>query len=189
MPHDAASERLDIPLLPLKNVVVFPRTIVNLTIGRARSINAVNLAAEGDHRLVVVALKDGEQDDPTPEDLYSVGTLVEVKTVRRQPDATLQVEVEALRRVKIESIRQDDNVLSAQVDYLPEKAAAGRETTALMNELAEMFTKYAGLNNKVPTEAPDHIRAARQPGYLADLLAAHLISDVQDRQAVLEKLN
>ena len=102
MPNDAASERMDVPLLPLKNVVVFPRTIVNLTIGRARSLNAVNQAAEGDHRLVVVAVKDGEQDDPTPEDLYTIGTIVEVKSVRRQPDNTLQVEVEALRRVKIE---------------------------------------------------------------------------------------
>jgi ATP-dependent Lon protease len=189
MPNDAASERMDVPLLPLKNVVVFPRTIVNLTIGRARSLNAVNQAADGDHRLVVVAVKDSEQDDPTPEDLYSVGTLVEVKSVRRQPDNTLQVEVEALRRVKIESIAQEEDVLKAQVDYLPEKVAAGRETTALMNELSEMFGKYAGLNTKVPTEAPDHIRAARQPGYMADLLAAHLISEVQERQTVLEMLN
>lgn len=189
MPHDAASERMEIPLLPLKNVVVFPRTIVNLTIGRARSLNAANLAAEGDRRLVVVALKDSEEDEPAPDDLYPIGTLVEVKQMRRQPDATLQVEVEALRRVKIQEITQGDDVLIAQVDYLPEKVIAGRETTALMNELADMFVRYASLNSKVPADAPEHIRAARQPGYMADLLAAHLLSEVSERQAVLEMLN
>jgi ATP-dependent Lon protease len=149
------------------------------------------MAVEGDHRLVVVALRDGEQDEPGPEDLYSVGTLVEVKSARRQPETPtqLQVEVEALRRVKIESIAQEDDILMAQVDYLPEKGSTSRETTALMSELAEMFGKYAGLNSKVPTEAPDHIRAARQSGYMADLLAAHLVSDVQERQKILEMLS
>jgi ATP-dependent Lon protease len=186
MPNDVATERTELPLLPLKNVVVFPRTIVNLTIGRRRSINAVNMAADGDHRLVVVALKSGEGDDPTPEDLYSVGTLVEVRQVRRQADGGQQVEVEALRRVHIAEILQDESCMSARVDVITERPASGREVTALMSHLSELFGKYAGMNNKVPAEAPEHIRAARQSGYMADLLAAHLISDVEERQQVLE---
>lgn len=186
MPDDVAPGRMEFPLLPLKNVVVFPRTIVNLTVTRARSLNAANMASEGDKRMVVTSVKTDEGEDPTPADLYTVGTLVEVRAVRKTGDGTAQVEVEALRRVVLDLIRGDDNCLMTEVQYLPEQQAGGREITALMTQLTEMFARYAGLNNKVPTEAPEHIRAARQPGYMADLLAAHLISDVGERQRVLE---
>src|SRR3954451_7917519 len=97
---------LALPLIPLKNVVVFPRTIVNLTVGRARSIQALNMAMSGDRHMVVFAQKTDEHDEPQLEDLYSVGTLVELRQVRRQPDASLQVEVEALSRVRLLQIVQ-----------------------------------------------------------------------------------
>ncbi len=186
MPNDAARGRMELPLLPLKNVVVFPRTIVNLTVNRARSLNAANMAFEGDHRMVVTAVKTDEGEDPTPADLYTIGTLVEVRAVRTQGDGTTQVEVEALRRVTLDLIRGDDDCLVAEVQYLPEQQAGGREITSLMSHLSEMFTRYATMNNKVPAEAPDHIKGARQPGYMADLLAAHLVSDALERQRVLE---
>ena len=96
MPYDVAPDRLEVPLLPLKNVVVFPRTIVNLNIGHVRSLNAANLALAGDHYMVVTAVKSGESEDPSPADLYTTGTLVEVHAVRPQSENTAQVEVEAL---------------------------------------------------------------------------------------------
>ena len=128
MPYDVASDRLEVPLLPLKNVVVFPRTIVNLNIGHVRSLNAANLALAGDHYMVVTAVKSGESEDPSPADLYTVGTLVEVHAVRPQSENTAQVEVEALRRVVIQLIkgravtavrlRHHPEVSSVQVDII-----------------------------------------------------------------------
>ncbi len=182
---DQANDRPGFPLLPLKNVVVFPRTIVNLTIARPASLQALNTAMEGNRRLVVVAQRAPDHDEPSPEDLYEVGTLVEVRQARRQADQSLQVEVEALRRVRIEEV-EEGACLTADVEYLTEKVSRGRETDALMGHIVELFDKYASLNNKVTQDAAEHIRAARQPGYLADLLAAHLLSDAQERQQVLE---
>jgi ATP-dependent Lon protease len=184
--EDLPQENLEYPLLPLKNVVVFPRTIVNLTIGRTRSVQALNLAMSGNRCLIVDAQRESDTDEPDPEHLYDIGTLVEVRQVRRQADATLQVEVEALRRVRIESIVQEEPCYTASVEFLSEKPASSRDTDTLMQQLVELFDKYSSLNSKVPSDASDHIRAARQPGYMADLLAAHLVSDVHDRQKVLE---
>ncbi|HUP26865.1 MAG TPA: endopeptidase La [Chloroflexia bacterium] len=200
MAHDAASdsapELLDYPLLPLKNVVVFPRTIVNLTIGRSRSVHALNTAMSGNRCVVVIAQKSPAQhlpdDEPGPADLYDIGTLVEVRQVRRQPpgpDQGLQVEVEALRRVRLVSTIQEEPCLVGTFEILPDKVAVGKpgkDAESLASHLTLLFDQYAALNNNVPSEAPDHIRAARQPGYLADLLAAHLLSDVHERQKVLE---
>jgi ATP-dependent Lon protease len=186
MAEDLSPDIVEYPLLPLKNVVVFPRTIVNLTIGRTRSVQALNLAMSGNRCLIVDAQRDIDTDEPDPEHLYDVGTLVEVRQVRRQADATLQVEVEALRRVRIESIVQEEPCFTASVEFIPERPSTGRDTETLMQQLGELFEKYSTLNSKVPADAADHIRAARQPGYMADLLAAHLVSDVHDRQKVLE---
>jgi ATP-dependent Lon protease len=160
------------------------------------------MAMNADRRLIVIAQKSDERDEPRPEDLYEIGTMVEVRQVRRQPDASLQVEVEAISRVRIKGVVQEEPCMAAHVEDLSEKPkAAGRkpqaekgekaekgsrETDALMRHLTELFVHYAGLNNKVPQDAPEHVRAARNPGYMADLLAAHLLSDVHERQRVLE---
>ncbi|MDQ6694096.1 MAG: endopeptidase La [Chloroflexota bacterium] len=184
--HDEQGRhRLEYPLLPLKNVVVFPRTLVNLTIGRTRSVQALNEAVATDRCLIVVAQKS-EGDDPQEADLYNIGTLVEVRNVRRQPDTTLQVEVEALRRVRIKSMRQVEPCATALIEYIQEKVASGHESDSLMLHLVELFETYASFNSTVPTDAVDHVRGAKQPGYMADLIAAHLLYDVGQRQAVLE---
>src|SRR5215218_2935854 len=101
MENEAPDGSAQLPLLPLKNIVVFPRTIVSLTVGRTRSIHALNMAMSADRRLVVVAQKSDEHDEPQVDDLYRTGTIVEVQQVRRQPDASLQVEVEAICRVNL----------------------------------------------------------------------------------------
>jgi ATP-dependent Lon protease len=189
MPDDVARERLEFPLMPLKGVVVFPRTIVTLTVLRSDAVSAVEAASDGDHRMVVATLREEDYDKPTADDFYAVGTLVEVKQAQRQPEGGHQVEVEALRRVRIESVDPGDHSLTAGVSFVPEKSASGAEVTALMSHLAELFGRYASMNTRVPAEAADHIRAARQAGYMADLLAAHLIPEAAERQKVLEMPN
>jgi len=186
MADDAAGDKLEFPLLTLKNVVVFPRTIVNLTIGRPRSVQALNKAMEANRCLVVMAQRGGsERDEAQVGDLFEIGTLVQVRQVRKA-DQGLQVEVEALRRVKLEEIVQEEPCLVARVDHVAEQPALDGETDVLLKHLADVFQEYATLNNKIPAEAPDHIRNARQPGYMADLMAAHLLTDTQERQHVLE---
>src|SRR5919197_3579510 len=132
MDEVAHGGNVELPLLPLKNVVVFPRTIVNLTVGRTRSVQALNSAMSTDRRLVVIAQKSDEHDEPLPGDLYATGTMVEVRQVRRQPDSSLQVEVEALCRVSLKEIGQEEPCLIGRVVEIDEVANGEKETEALM---------------------------------------------------------
>jgi ATP-dependent Lon protease len=189
MSTDANRARTDIPLLPLKNVVVFPRTLVTLMVGRNRSIRALEDVMARDRRLVVATQRTVNVDDPQAEDIYDIGTLVEITQVQRQPDGNLQVGVEGLRRVRIERYVESDPFLSVQFSELSETPAHGPAVEALMRHLVDLFTRYAGINTKVPSDAVDTVRAVRHPGYLADLLAAHVVPDPHERQAVLAQLD
>jgi ATP-dependent Lon protease len=189
MTSEPNRNRTDIPLLPLKNVVVFPRTLVTLMVGRSRSMRALEDALARDQRLVVATQRTAQADDPTGEDVYDVGTLVTVSQVQRQPDGNLQVGVEGLRRVHIDRYTETDPFLSVQVSDLAEKVGYGPAVDALMRHLVELFSRYAALNTKVPADAVETVRAVRHPGYLADLLAAHVVPDPHERQAVLAELD
>ena len=179
----------EFPLLPLKNVVVFPRTLVTLTVGRPRSIRALEEALVRDRRLVVATQRAGQSDEPEAEDIYDTGTLVEVGQVQRQADGNLQVSVEGLRRVRVESYGQSEPFFTVQVNDVAEHMGSGPVVDALMRHLVDLFSRYAAMNSKVPAEAVETVRAVRHPGYLADLLAAHVVPDAHERQAVLEQLD
>jgi ATP-dependent Lon protease len=180
---------MEYPLLPLKNVVVFPRTLVTLTVGRARSIRALEDALSRDRRLVVMTQRAGQADEPGADEIYDVGTLVEVNQVQRQNDGNLQVNVEGLRRVRVERYLQSDPFFVVQINDVAEKIGTGPVVEALMRHLVELFSRYAQINSKVPSDAVETVRAVRHPGYLADLLAAHVVPDAHERQAVLEQLD
>src|SRR5690348_979340 len=107
--------RTEYPLLPLKNVVVFPRTLVTLTVGRTRSIRALEDALNRDRRLIVATQRAGQADEPVAEEIYNIGTLVEVNQVQRQTDGNLQVNVEGLRRVRVDHYNQNDPFFMAQI--------------------------------------------------------------------------
>ena len=181
--------KMEYPLLPLKNVVVFPRTLVTLTVGRARSIRALEDALSRDRRLVVMTQRTGQADEPGADEIYDVGTLVEVNQVQRQNDGNLQVNVEGLRRVRVERYLQSDPFFVVQINDVAEKIGTGPVVEALMRHLVELFSRYAQINSKVPSDAVETVRAVRHPGYLADLLAAHVVPDAHERQAVLEQLD
>ena len=181
--------RTEFPLLPLKNVVVFPRTLVTLTVGRSRSIRALEDGLGRDRRLVVATQRAGHADEPAAEEIYEFGTLVEINQVQRQNDGNLQVSVEGLRRVRIDHFTQEEPFFTVSISDVAEKLADGPAIEALMRHLMELFSRYAQLNTKVPAEAVETVRAVRHPGYLADLLAAHVVPDPHERQAVLEQLD
>jgi ATP-dependent Lon protease len=189
MNSDVPRGKMEYPLLPLKNVVVFPRTLVTLTVGRARSIRALEDALSRDRRLVVMTQRAGQADEPGADEIYDVGTLVEVNQVQRQNDGNLQVNVEGLRRVRVERYLQSDPFFVVQINDVAEKIGTGPVVEALMRHLVELFSRYAQINSKVPSDAVETVRAVRHPGYLADLLAAHVVPDAHERQAVLEQLD
>jgi ATP-dependent Lon protease len=176
------------PVLPLKNVVVFPRTIVNLTIGRPKSIAALDEALNrSSGRLAVVAQRQAEIDDPDEGDLFHVGTLVDVVKVNRLPDGSAQIVAEGLRRVSLQRIVNVPSVIRARCVDLAEQfdASAG----SLMRHVAEEFDRYARLHRGVPSEVVEQVQRADTAGRMADVLIAHLPVELTVKQTILELLN
>src|SRR4051812_31827591 len=148
MSSDASRGKPEYPLLPLKNVVVFPRTLVTLSVGRSRSVRAVEEALGHDRRLVVATQRAGQADEPGAEEIYDLGTLIELGQVQRNGDGNLQVSVEGLRRVTIDRYTQSEPYFMVQVNDVAEKMGSGPVVDALMRHLVDLFSRYAGLNSK-----------------------------------------
>ena len=185
--YDAYSVRY--PLLPLKNVVIFPRNIVTLLVGRPRSIQAVEEAMTKDRRIVVVAHRDPEIDDPLASDVYSVGTLAEVVQSERQQGTTLQVVLEGICRVRVNSFDTSRPFFNVVAEELVEVEPPGEESRALMKHVTELAGTYSEARNKLSTEVLDMIQRASDPGHLADLLATQLLQDTPKRQELLEEID
>ncbi len=174
------------PLLPLKNVVIFPRNVVTLLVGRPRSIQAVEDALSRDRRLVVTAHRDSEVDEPGPEDLHAVGALASIGAVERQPGGGIQVVLEGIGRVRLSHFDQARGFYTVAADPLRETEPPVAEGRALVAHVKELATRYAEARSSLPTEVQEHVQRATEPGHLADLLATQLLPDVGRRQALLE---
>ncbi|MDO8673744.1 MAG: endopeptidase La [Dehalococcoidia bacterium] len=179
----------EFPLLPLKNVVIFPRTIITLIVGREKSIRAVEDAASRDNRVVVAAQRSIDMEDPSPADLFTMGTLSEIVQVHKQPDGNVQVVVEGIRRVSIERFIQTKTSYRVQVMDMAERPDSGPQLDALVRQVTEMFENYAKLNRNIPPDATESISKVDTAGRLADVLAAHLPVDIAAKQTILETLN
>ena len=174
------------PLLPLKNVVIFPRNVVTLLVGRHRSIQAVEDALARDRRLVVTAHRVAEVDEPRPEDLHHVGTLAAIVSVERQQTGGIQVVLEGHNRVRLGQFDQSRGFFTVAADGLREPEPTPVEARALIAHVQELTAKYGEAKGALPTEVQDMVQRATEPGHLADLLATQLLSDVGRRQALLE---
>jgi ATP-dependent Lon protease len=177
------------PLLPLKNIVIFPRNIVTLLVGRPRSIQAVEEALTRDRRVVVVAHRDPDIDDPLASDVYSVGTLAEVVKSERQQATTLQVVLEGICRVRLTAFDTSRPFFNVAAEELTEIEASLDEGRALMKHVTELASTYSESRTKLTTEVLDMVQRAHDPGHLADLLATQLLSDTTKRQELLEEVN
>ena len=174
------------PLLPLKNVVIFPRNVVTLLVGRQRSIQAVEDALARDRRLVVTSHRESETDDPRPEDLHHVGALAAIVSVDRQPTGGLQIVLEGVSRVRISQFDQSRGFFTVGADILREPDLAPAEARALTAHVQELASRYSEVRGALPPEVQDLVQRATEPGHLADLLATQLLPDVGRRQALLE---
>ncbi|MBX3070359.1 MAG: endopeptidase La [Thermomicrobiales bacterium] len=182
--HELYSRRY--PLLPLKNVVIFPRNIVTLLVGRPRSIQAVEESLSTNRRLVVTAHRDTEIDDPSPEDLFSVGSLAEIVSVERQQNNAIQVVLEGVGRVRLGQFDTSRPYYTVAAEELRETASTGADVPALLLHVQELAIRYHDAREKLAPEILDMVQRASDPGHLADLLATQILADTTRRQEFLE---
>ncbi len=183
-PREGVQERL--PLLPLKNVVIFPRNVVTLLVGRPRSVRAVEQALAGDGHLIVTAHRDVEIDEPGPDALHQVGTLVAIVSSERQAAGNVQVVLEGVCRVRISDFISNPGYYTVQTELLEEPDAPESEARALIAHVQNLANRYGDARGALPVEVQDMVQRASDPSHLADLLATQLLTDVARRQALLE---
>ncbi len=178
------------PLVALKNMVVFPRTRMTLAIAREKSVRAIEEAMmRPDRSLVTAAQRDSEIDDPQAKDIYPVGALVEITTMHRQADGSLQVLLSGIRRVRIDEFVETEPFMRVAITSLPESQPRGPQADALVRHATNLFEKYAQLNRRFSAEDITSIIALKTPARLADMLAAHLVTDHVQQQDLLETLD
>jgi ATP-dependent Lon protease len=175
-----------LPLLPLRDVVVFPYMTIPLLVGRLPSIHAIERAVAQDRMLFVTAQKNSEVADPSHEELYAVGTVVRVLQLFRLPDGTMRVLVEGLCRCRVERFHWSNQYYTVRVAQLAEAPAAGAEVEAQMRHVLALFNEYAHLNRRIPDEVPLTAGNITDPVTLAHTIAAHLLVKVPAKQRLLE---
>ncbi len=188
----ALSEDFDVeefPVLPLKDTVVYPHMVAPLFVGRDRSLKAVEAAMAGNQRLIVVAQKDEEVQDPGAEDLFSVGTEVIIGRKLRMPDGTTSIWVQGQRRVQLLEHTQMQPYIAARVTPMEEVVEEGLSTEALMRAVLALFEKVVQLSRNIPDDAYVAAMNADEPGWLADMVASVLEIEVAKRQELLEAIN
>lgn len=188
-PPETGEGAVALPLLALRDIVVFPYMVVPLLVGRRRSIEAVSRAMEKDRIIFLAAQKDAAVEEPGQKDIYGVGVIAEILQLVRQPDGSLKILVEGQARGRIQRFLPDEGALLVEVVELPEETREGPEIEALMRSVRSQFEQYCKLNPRLPAELSASISNIRDPGRLADAIAAHLSSKVEEKQKVLEAVD
>ncbi|MDD5612848.1 MAG: LON peptidase substrate-binding domain-containing protein, partial [Gallionella sp.] len=174
------------PLLPLRDVVVFPHMVIPLFVGRAKSIKALETAMEAGKAIVLVAQKSASKDDPNTDDLFSIGSMANILQMLKLPDGTVKVLVEGTHRVKVMHVVDEDSHFDATVQLIPATDDSASETEAMRRALIAQFEQYVKLNKKIPPEILASLAGIDEAGRLADIVAAHLPLKLEQKQEVLE---
>ncbi|MGH6882738.1 MAG: endopeptidase La, partial [Hypericibacter sp.] len=174
------------PVLPLRDIVVFPHMIVPLFVGREKSVRALEDVMKDDKQILLVTQKNAAQDDPTTADIYTVGTLGTVLQLLKLPDGTVKVLVEGGKRARILKYTENEAFFEAFAEPLEEEAGDTKEIEALARTVVSQFEQYIKLNKKVPPEVLVSINQIEEPGKLADTVASHLSLKIPEKQDLLE---
>ncbi|MGI2028713.1 endopeptidase La [Endozoicomonas acroporae] len=180
------SEHYELPLLPLRDVVVYPHMVIPLFVGREKSIQALDLAMSGDKRILLVAQKSAQTDEPQVEDLFSVGTVASILQLLKLPDGTVKVLVEGETRVTIDSVYEDDGLVKAKVHEQLSEQISDREGELLVRSVMSQFEQYVQLSKKVPNEVLNSLSGIKDPAKLVDTISAHMPMKIEDKQKMLE---
>jgi ATP-dependent Lon protease len=180
----------EVPVLPLRDVVVYPHMVIPLFVGREKSIKALDSAMASDKQILLVAQKSADVDDPGVKDLHGVGTLANILQLLKLPDGTVKVLVEGNQRAQIDSFVATEDVFSANLSTLTEVIEADeREQEVLMRSAVALFDQYVKLNKKVPPEVLTSLSSIDEAGRLADTMAAHMSLKLDEKQRVLEMID
>lgn len=180
------SETIDIPVLALRDVVVYPHMVIPLFVGREKSIRCLEVAMNKDKRIFLVAQKEAETDDPTPSEIYQVGTVATILQLLKLPDGTVKVLVEGVQRAQISEFSNTEQYLSAEVDFTQSMSPEEKEQEVLIRSAVGQFEGYVKLNKKIPPEVLTSIAGIDDAARLADTMAAHMPLKLEDKQQVLE---
>ncbi len=188
---ETPTEPREIPVLPLRDVVVYPHMVIPLFVGRKRSIKALEAAMAKDKLILLNAQKSAADDNPTQEGLYQVGTISSILQLLKLPDGTVKVLVEGTQRGRVKQFVEKEDYLSAELEVvLPiTKEDTGREMEILVRAVLSQFDQYIKLNKKIPAEILSTLSSIDDPGRLADMVAAHLGLKIQEKQQILEEMD
>ena len=179
-------ETVELPLLPLRDVVVFPHMVIPLFVGRPKSIKALEMAMDGGKNILLVAQKSAAKDEPEPEDLYRIGCMANILQMLKLPDGTVKVLVEGTQRARVESIEVQSSMFIATATPLPQPGIEDHEIEAMRRAVVAQFDQFVKLNKKIPPEVLSSIAGIEDAGRLADTIAAHLPLKLEQKQEVLE---
>jgi ATP-dependent Lon protease len=177
------------PLLPLRDVVVYPHLVIPLFVGRTKSVKALEIASDGNKQILLVAQKSANKDEPDAEDLYEIGTLATVLQMLKLPDGTVKVLVEGLHRIRVSEFVETEECFLAKAEKINDPIEDESETEALMRTVFTQFDQYVKLNKKIPPEILASLATINDAGRLADTISAHLTLKLDEKQKILEMLS
>jgi len=186
---DTILTKTELPILPLRDIVIFPHMIAPLFVGRVKSINALELVMEENKQIVLLTQKKPSTEDPVEKDLFKVGTLGNILQMLKLPDGTVKVLVEGKSRCIVEKIISLDQYLNAEIKFLKDEEYSVENSDILTNELSSVFEQYAKLNGKINSDILSTISEISNPGTLTDTIANHLLLNIQEKQEFLEMIN
>jgi len=177
------------PVLPLRNIVVYPHMVVPLFVGRDKSIAALEEVMDKGQELLFLAQKDADTNDPKNEDLYEVGTVGKVLQLLKLPDGTVKVLVEGVKRAKVEALIPHENFLEAKVEVISEEKTEDKTLIAISRQVVSRFEDFVKLNSKVASEVVSSLKDISDPSKIADTVASQMTGNVSEKQKILEILN
>src|SRR5512146_2373151 len=184
--NDLSSEVIQFPLLPLRDVVVFPHMVIPLFVGRPKSIKAMEVAMEAGKNILLVAQKSAAKDEPEASDLYTIGCISNILQMLKLPDGTVKVLVEGTQRARIAHVEDDGTQFVAEVTPLSLDERGGHEVEAMRRTILAQFDQFVKLNKKIPPEILTSLAGIEEAGRLADTIAAHLPMKLELKQEILE---
>jgi len=185
LPSDSASN-FQFPLLPLRDVVVYPQIVQPLFVGRPKSIKALEVAMANDKQVLLVAQKNASDDEPGADDLFSIGTIATILQLIRLPDGTVKVLVEGIARAMIKTVMHDNEHFKAETKQLQTAEVSDKESGLLIRSLLSQFDQYVQLSKKIPPEVMTSISSIDDPGRLVDTIASHMSLQLEEKQNLLE---
>ena len=180
------SEHIDIPVLPLRDVVVYPHMVIPLFVGREKSIRCLESAMDNDKKILLVAQKEATTDEPSIDDLFTVGTVASVLQMLKLPDGTVKVLVEGVQRATLTALDDSQEFFTAQIEYIESPDIDDSEQEVLIRAAVSQFEGYIKLNKKIPPEVLTSLNNIEDAARLADTIAAHMPLKLADKQSVLE---